>query len=337
MIRWGLRSRTAADRIRPVRHNGDSDRALQRVKIPRGGRLSDANRQDHEPLFAAPRKAKGQQDRVPGLQSSFAAENERRELAQAQSVRPAAVPRIKAPMTSARFLHHSLITLFAAFNGVVLYLFLLQLPYGLEPLILSFTHWRALSPQIEIVAALATVSVIGALLIDAYLSDLFKTRLLYARWQQAHPAHHAFFSIKDPGFDRKPLYAAYPAVKDSAYDPKTQFDTWSLLYRKHAGARLVRGTHFSWTLLRDLYLVSILFLGLFLGAWAVNHDVPIQIVSTHAFIFGAQTAFLLFSARSAGSRLVNNVLATELGLGPENADSPRDSKITRKKKARRSR
>ena len=65
-------------------------------------------------------------------------------------------------------------------------------------------------------------------------------------------------------------------------------------------------------MLRDLYLLALIFLLAFFTGWAINYDVPFQIVNVYLFLFGAQYLFLLLMARKVGYRLVDNVLGVDL-------------------------
>lgn len=210
-----------------------------------------------------------------------------------------------------------LVVLFGAINTILLYLFLLQLPYGIDAFVVSLTHWSQLSPRIEIVATIAVMTVIAALSLTKWLSSEWKSRLLYFRRQYANPGHRAFFGGKDPGFDRKPLLASYPEVRDSAYDPQVQMRVWQRLFERHAEGSLVKGTYRSWLLLRDLYIVSLVFLAVFLLAWPLNFGAPLALALSFVFIYGAQFLFLMFSARGTGTRLECNVLAEELEMRPK--------------------
>ncbi|OQX45996.1 MAG: hypothetical protein B0D85_04640, partial [Candidatus Sedimenticola endophacoides] len=50
-------------------------------------------------------------------------------------------------MNFLRHFHQALVVLFALLNGMMLYLFLLNLPYGLDLFLATFRKWQALSPQ----------------------------------------------------------------------------------------------------------------------------------------------------------------------------------------------
>ncbi len=210
-----------------------------------------------------------------------------------------------------------IVVFFAVVNALLLYMFLLQLPYDIDAFVFSLVHWPRLSPRIEIVATICFVTVLVALSLVKWLNSEWKSRLVYFRHQNAHPGHHAFFSVKDPGFDRKPLLAAYPEVRDSAYNPQVQMRVWKRLFERHAEAPLVQGTYRSWLFLRDLYLISLVFLMVFLLAWPLNFGVPLALALSFVFIYGAQFLFLMFSARGTGTRLEYNVLAEELEMTPK--------------------
>lgn len=231
--------------------------------------------------------------------------------------------------TVARWL---LVGLFAGINSVFLYLFLLQLPYGIEPLRVSLHFWGELSPRIEVVTAVALGTAALGMALVRWLSGPSKNRILYLRRGNAHPGTEAFFRGREPGFDRAPLLAAYPAVKDSAFAPDVQHETWQKIYRKHAALPVVLGPARTWEVLRDLYLMSAVYLGVFLLTWPLNVGVKYDVSAPYLFVYGAQALFLMFSARRMGWRMVHNVLAIELGIRPgESMD------VKKKKKSGRSR
>lgn len=213
-------------------------------------------------------------------------------------------------------LRHLLTVAFTLVNGVTLYLFLLQLPFGPEAFIQSIEYWSQLSPRIGVVMGIAVGVTAVALVLRAGLSETWKNSLLYFKREHPHPAHQAFFGSKDSGLDLEPLNRAYPRVRDSAWDPAVQVDVWKSLFRKHATARVVSGAQSSWSLLRDLYTLSLVFLLAFLVAWPLNSGVVFAFAAPYLFVFGGQTIFLCLSARSVGWRLVVNVLGTELGMEP---------------------
>lgn len=224
-----------------------------------------------------------------------------------------------------------LYSVFTAANTALLYLFLLQLPSAVDAFSFSLRHWSKFSPRIEFAAIISLVIGITTLILVRYLDGEWKSRLVYFRPQFAQPGYRAFFGGRDPGFDRSPLEKAYPEVRDSAYNPQVQLRVWKRLYTKYANASLVNGTYHSWVLLRNLYLVSLVFLLAFLLAWPLNFGVPAVLVLSYIFIFGAQFLFLMFSARGAGSRLECNVLAEALAIKP--AGKSRTARKSKKRKA----
>lgn len=212
------------------------------------------------------------------------------------------------------FFHLALVIIFAALNGIMLYLFMLQLPYGLDPFLFSLAAWDKLSPQIVYVAAICSlIAVAGAVLVQR-LPELWKNRLLYARSQYPHPASDAFLTTRKQPFESRDLQARFPMVKDSGFSRRVQTEVWLDAYQRHNGKAVVLNTRIHWDMLRDIYILSLYFLGFFLVAWIINMGVPFQIVGIYLFLYGTQTLFLLFTARRTGFRVVDNVLALELGM-----------------------
>ena len=213
--------------------------------------------------------------------------------------------------------HRILLVVFNILNTILLFLFLLQLPYGMDSLVSSLTHWAELSPAIGIAAAVAFTMATIALLLVQRLPGRLKNSLLYFRGDFAHPGHRVFFGGKSPGFEREPLLQAHPEIHDSAYNPQVQMQVWQRLYQQNAKRDLVVGTANSWQLLRNLYLIALVFLVSFFVAWSLNFGVPTVLAMSYLFIYGTQTIFLLFSARKTGERLANNVLAAALNIAPK--------------------
>ena len=210
--------------------------------------------------------------------------------------------------------HIALVIIFAALNGIMLYLFMLQLPYGVDPFLISLANWDKLSPQIGYVAAVcAFLAVAGALLVQR-LPEHWKNRLLYARWHFPHPSSDAFLTTRKQPFESAVLQKRFPQVKDAGFSRKVQQQEWETSFRQHGDKPVVLNTRIHWDMLRDLFVLCLYFLNLFALGWLLNLGVPFQIVGIYLFLFGTQTLFLLFAARRTGYRLVDNVLALELGL-----------------------
>ncbi|MCW8907238.1 MAG: hypothetical protein OQL28_08305 [Sedimenticola sp.] len=213
--------------------------------------------------------------------------------------------------------HIALVIVFAALNGIMLYLFMLQLPYGVEPFLISLANWDKLSPQIGYVAgACAFLAVFGAVMVQR-LPEQWKNRLLYARWHFPHPSSDAFLTSRRQPFEGGDLQALFPQVKDAGFSRRVQQQVWENSFRQLGDRAVVLNTRIHWDMLRDLYLLCLYFLALFALGWLLNLGVPFQIVAIYLFLFGAQALFLMFAARRTGYRLVDNVLALELGQEEE--------------------
>ncbi|MCW8949380.1 MAG: hypothetical protein OQL17_05290 [Sedimenticola sp.] len=210
--------------------------------------------------------------------------------------------------------HIALIIVFASLNGMMLYLFMLQLPYGLDPFLFSLAAWDRMSPQIVYVAAISSVLAVAGAVLVQWLPEVWKNRLLYARWDFSHPSSDAFLTTRKQPFENLELQAKFPMVKDSGFSRKVQTEVWHRAYAENRTRPVVLNTQIHWGMLRDLFALSIYFLTFFLVGWLINLGVPFQIVGIYMFLFGTQTLFLLFTARRTGYRMVDNVLALALGM-----------------------
>ena len=210
--------------------------------------------------------------------------------------------------------HNLLIIVFAVINGSMLYLFLMKLPYGFDPLIASFRHWDQLSPNIGIMLTLSVALTFIAIALVKRTTADWKNRLLYLRSTYAHPAFNAFLNNRKQPFESATLLKAHPSIKDSGFNPQTQIDLWKKLHTQHQMVPVVMHTRLHWKMLRDLYLVSILFLSAFILAWLGNLEAPFQFVALYLFVFGAQALFLMLTAKRIGWKLIDNVLAVDLGM-----------------------
>ncbi|MEN8176156.1 MAG: hypothetical protein ABFS23_10360, partial [Pseudomonadota bacterium] len=218
-------------------------------------------------------------------------------------------------MNFSKPLHLGSIMVFALINGFIFYLFLLGLPYGIEPFLASLAHWDRLSPRIGIVAVIACLAALGGGLLPWRLPADWKNGLLYMRWHFPHPAHDVFLTTRRQPFESSVVLAALPEVRDAAFSARVQTEVWRRLYRKHAKVPLVMNTRLHWRMLRDLYILSLFFLLLFFAGWLVSYQMPFVLVALYLFMYGAQFLFLMLAARRVGCKFVDNVLAVELGLG----------------------
>ncbi|TVO72523.1 hypothetical protein [Sedimenticola selenatireducens] len=217
------------------------------------------------------------------------------------------------------FFHIALVIVFAALNGVMLYLFMLQLPYGLDPFLFSLASWDRMSPQIGYVAGISGVLAVSGAVLVQWLPEVWKNRLLYARWDFSHPSSDAFLTTRKQPFESRDLLAKFPMIKDSGFSRRVQTEVWQDAYNASRTKRVVLNTQIHWNMLRDVYVLSLYFLTFFLIGWLINMGVPFQIVGIYMFLFGTQTLFLLFAARRTGFRMVDNVLALALGFEEDNA------------------
>ncbi len=213
-------------------------------------------------------------------------------------------------------LHKLLLGMFALLNGIMLYLFLLHLPYGVEALLLSMVHWSEMDNHLPITIFAFGLATFIALFVWK-MDEVWKNRLLYMRRQFPHPAQDAFLTSRRQPFDSKKLLAAFPQIKDAGFSRVKQTELWEELYRKHSGKAVIMNTGIHWRMLRDLYCLSLMFIPPFAIAWLFNSDMPLSIAATYVFLFGAQFLFLLLAARSVGFRLVDNVLALSIGMNEE--------------------
>ena len=216
------------------------------------------------------------------------------------------------------YVHLGLIAVFAVINGLMLYLFLLNLPYGINTFLITLAHWDKLQPQIGIVASIALAVSVGGGVLAWRMSETWKNRLLYFRRAFPHPAFDAFLTTRKQPFESKDLLAAYPEVKDGGFNAGIQIAAWTRCFSKHASAPVVINTRVHWEMLRDLYVLSLFFLIFFLLGYAANFSMPFGIAAIYVFMYGVQFIFLLLAARRVGFKMVDNVLA--IGMGMDDKD-----------------
>jgi len=213
-----------------------------------------------------------------------------------------------------KYFHGVLLAIFATFNALMLYLFQLHLPFGFDPLVASFTHWDRFE-GIEVALTLALLVTLGGMVWVKRAREEVKNQVTYMKWHHPHPAATVFFTSRKQPFETNAVLAAFPAVKDAAFAPAMQQQVWDSLYAKHAKDTLIASTRLYWALMRDLFLLSTVFMSGFLGVWLLNLGTPLAFALPYVFVFGAQFLFLMISARGGGFRLADNVVAAELGIG----------------------
>ncbi|MES9905689.1 MAG: hypothetical protein ABW168_23825 [Sedimenticola sp.] len=213
-----------------------------------------------------------------------------------------------------KLFHEGLIGLFAVINGMMLHLFLLHFPYGLEAFFISLASWDKLTPQIGYVVTITLLVMVSVVVLSRRLSGEWKNRILYLRMRYAHPAFNAFLPTRRQPFETVDLLKKFPFVKDSGFNHQVQVDTWDFLHKKYADRVIVINTRIHWQILRDLNLLAMVFLVVFLLGWLVNYDVSFRIVSAYLFLFVGQFLFLMLMARRVGFKLVDIVLGMALGI-----------------------
>ncbi len=214
-------------------------------------------------------------------------------------------------------LHILLLTVFALINAIVLYLFMLQLPFGQESFLLSLAYWGELSSSSMLALVVGAGTGVAGLVGALFMDEAWKHKLVYMRRHHAHPARNAFLVNRKQPFEQKALLDEYPHVRDSGFDPQVQIDTWQEAHKRFATKQVIVDTVKQWAMIRDLYLISLIFLLVFLVAWLLKAPVPFGVVASHIFVFGAQIMFLSLTSRRVGYRLVDNVLGVSLGIEDE--------------------
>ncbi len=218
-------------------------------------------------------------------------------------------------MKMMKYFHGVLTAVFAAFNAMMIYLFMLNLPFGFDPLAASIENWDRIE-HIELVLGIAVFIAVAGLIWINRVGEDTKNRVAYMKWRNPHPASTVFFNSRKQPFETNAVLQAFPAIKEAAFAPDVQLQVWESLYKKHADNTLIASTRAHWRLMRDLYLLSTVFAVSFLFLWPLKWGVPFAISSAYLFVFGAQFLFLMIGARGVGFRFVDNVLATGLGIGP---------------------
>lgn len=202
-----------------------------------------------------------------------------------------------------------LFAVFCLLNSLMLYLFMLKLPYGWIALRQSLIHWHSLLPDTAYASGITFIIASSVFFGINFVTGAFKNGVLFFRRKHADPAYQSFFNTRKTPIDKNQLYKLFPEVQDSAYQAETQYKCWQTAYQRHKNNGIIANTKNIWLLLRDLYMTSCFYLAMFLITWSLDTSIPSQVTSPYLFLFGAQVLFLLISARSAGYRLVDNVLA----------------------------
>ena len=212
------------------------------------------------------------------------------------------------------YIHLGLIAVFAAINALMLFLFLMKLPYDINVFFASLAHWDEQQPRIGIVSVIVLTAAVAVGWFAWRMPEDWKYRLLYFRWFFPHPAFNAFLTTRKQPFESRALLAAFPEVKDAGFTPSIQIETWKRCLARYGDVPVVINTRLHWDMLRDLYVLSLFFLVLFILSYLALIGIPFQWAAIYVFVFGAQFLFLLLAARRVGYKLVDNVLAVSLGI-----------------------
>ncbi len=208
---------------------------------------------------------------------------------------------------------------FCLLMGLLMFMFVLEIPLDLPvrdlgaAMQLMAMASEVVPGQFNTAVAVAVALIVTALVAIYRLPDALKQRLLYIKGAAAYPSRKAFFGdfSKSP-VDRNVMLELYPEIKEAAYDPELQHQTWLKLFETHRKKRLVAVTNRVWLLMRDLYIASLVFLLGLIAAFSLHGAISMGVAMLYLYLFGAQSLFLMLSARGTLRRLVTNVLYLEL-------------------------
>ncbi|MDP3722887.1 MAG: hypothetical protein Q8R91_05245 [Candidatus Omnitrophota bacterium] len=171
----------------------------------------------------------------------------------------------------------------------------------------SIEHfWQRVSAK----DGLATICMpLAAVVLNGFLGDLAKARLVFWRWQNPLPGCRAFSKLMgtDPRIAVKVLKTKCGRFPE---DPKEQNALWYQLYKKHTESVTVIEAHRAYLLTRDMTALSAVFAVLFsIGIFVALAS--LKIVALYGATLIAQYLILSTSARNYGTRFVLNVLTEE--------------------------
>ncbi|QKS27498.1 MAG: hypothetical protein HT579_00070 [Candidatus Accumulibacter similis] len=150
-------------------------------------------------------------------------------------------------------------------------------------------------------------------LVAVFLNDLLpsntKASIVFWRAKDALPGHRAFseHAEADPRID---IAALKKRVGEFPQSPRDQNSCWYKLFQKYQANVIVSDSHKRFLLFRDSSSLTLLILAI---AWiaSVLAGAPAGLQATVAGGLAVQFLWLAISARNAGIRLVQNVLALE--------------------------
>jgi hypothetical protein len=166
--------------------------------------------------------------------------------------------------------------------------------------------WSQVSAKNGIIAVFIPIAVI---VLSGLLSDTWKARLVFWRWDDPLPGCRAFSSLldKDPRIDAKVLTSKHGKFPRN---PATQNALWYRFYREHETKPMVWYAHRVYLLTRDLTAIAACLTVLLpLGAAAARIDW--RTFAYYTAILIAQYVIIASAARNYGTRFVLDVLSEE--------------------------
>ncbi|MCI0560822.1 MAG: hypothetical protein MN733_20250 [Nitrososphaera sp.] len=150
-------------------------------------------------------------------------------------------------------------------------------------------------------------------LIAVFLNDLLpsgvKASIVFWRLKDALPGNRAFsrYAEADPRID---MAALKRKIGDFPQSPRDQNTSWYGLFQKHQSNVIVNDAHKRFLLFRDSSSLTLLILLIACVAASLS-AIPLHLQAMLIGGLAAQFLWLAVSARNAGIRLVQNVLALE--------------------------
>ena len=166
--------------------------------------------------------------------------------------------------------------------------------------------WQRISAKNGFIAACMPLAVI---VLNGFLGDLAKARLVFWRWNNPLPGCRAFSKLihDDPRIDVAGLKEKQGAFPRAA---KEQNALWFSLYKKHSAAITVSDSHRLYLLTRDMASMSALFIFSF-SVSAAFSSLEAKAVCLYAGGLLLQYVVVATAARNYGNRFVKNVLTEE--------------------------
>lgn len=151
-------------------------------------------------------------------------------------------------------------------------------------------------------------SPIIVIIINGLLNSEQKVFLVFWKWKNGLPAHCAFtkYLFLDPRIDLDNLKSKY---EELPVNPVKQNSLWYRFLTNNEGNIIVKESHKSYLLTRDMTAMSFVFLLSIVVIFFSNLDIKIKLLSSGYFVF--QYFILMLVTRNFGKRFTCNVLAVE--------------------------